>query len=189
MLQKLEVLIGVVLVGATLTISTSLAVNGGAVADGIRNAISLSQGGSTSANDADQGDDVEGTAHSEGDAVCPTAQGGSVQSHTVLQEHVNDPGMPEGGVAGNQNALDKQCATSSEGGAGSAPGKSEAAPGQPAADPSLPPPSDQGQQNADANGNGPANNPGQAPDNAHDNGQGSGGPDNGGQGQGPNNPP
>lgn len=43
----------------------------------------------------------------------------------------------------------------------SLPGKSEDAPGEPAADPQLPAASDQGQQTADANGNGPANAPGQ----------------------------
>ncbi len=43
------------------------------------------------------------------------------------------------------------------------PGKSEDAPGEPAADPQLPAASDEGQQTADANGNGPANAPGQNP--------------------------
>ena len=107
-------------------------------------------------------------------------------SYMVLQEHVSDPEMPQGGVAGNQNALDRIClgtvdgsemnttlvpgnsddapgksedtTTTSAGQTATDPGKSEVAPGGPAADGQA---QGQGQANADANGNGAADAPGQ----------------------------
>ena len=61
-------------------------------------------------------------------------------AYMVVQEHVSDPDMPEGGVAGNQNALDRICfGTLDEpqghtvqvpGHSGDAPGKSGESPGK-----------------------------------------------------------
>lgn len=68
-------------------------------------------------------------------------------SYIVLQEHVSDPDKPEGGVAGNQSALDKICfgalggsqanttfipgeSVDDPGKSGDAPGKSEDTPGE-----------------------------------------------------------
>lgn len=53
-------------------------------------------------------------------------------SYVVLNEHVSDPNMPEGGVAGNENALDRICYKALVGSAANTtlvPGKSEDAPG------------------------------------------------------------
>ena len=96
-------------------------------------------------------------------------------SYVVLNEHVSDPDRPEGGVAGNQNALDRICfgaldrseanttlvpgksgdapGKSDAPGEGNAPGKSEETPGDPEANGQA---GGQGQANADSNGDGPS---------------------------------
>ena len=54
-------------------------------------------------------------------------------SYMVLQEHVSDPEMPQGGVAGNQNALDRICfgtVDGSEMNTTLVPGNSDDAPGK-----------------------------------------------------------
>ena len=56
-----------------------------------------------------------------------------VDSYIVLQEHVSDPEMPQGGVAGNQNALDRICfgtVDGSEMNTTLVPGNSDDAPGK-----------------------------------------------------------
>lgn len=95
-------------------------------------------------------------------------------SYVVLNEHVSDLDRPDGGVAGNQNALDRICfralarseanttlvpgksgdapgKNEKAAGEGNAPGKSEEARGDPEANGQA---GGQGQANADANGNG-----------------------------------
>lgn len=221
MWEKLEVLVGVVVVALALTAATTLGFNHEAVVSTVRNIVPDASGGEPTAAESgitgatddgggDVGDEAGAEAHTVGaqeNPDCIIVLRDDAQSYIVLQEHINDPDKPEGGRAGNQNAFDKQCQGSLDGPdqgapteapgnsenapgqvgnppstAGSdEPGKSEDAPGQPSA-PGQP--QGQGQENADANGNGPGQNPGQAPESAPANGQGSGPPANPGQGGG-----
>jgi hypothetical protein len=80
-----------------------------------------------------------GEAGDEGDCFLTILSDGA-NAYIVLQEHVSDAEMPEGGVAGNQNALDRICfgtlhgppdhTTQVPGHSGDAPGHSGDAPGQ-----------------------------------------------------------
>jgi hypothetical protein len=119
--------------------------------------------------DGDGGADDGGVSVAEDDGkACEEALSDRAKARERLEGHVVDEDMPDGGVNGNQNALDHQC-----GGAfadepeqtaeepadpvGTDPGKSEQAPGGPEADGKA---TGQGQANADARGNGAEGAPG-----------------------------
>ena len=124
-------------------------------------------GGTGEGPATDQNGDSAQNAGSENS--CERALPEQAQARTELEGHVTDPGMPAGGVAGNQNALDKHCGGASaedSQGTGSptdqtetGPGKSEQAPGGPPANGN---PQGGGQEKADGSGNGPAEAPGQS---------------------------
>jgi hypothetical protein len=99
-----------------------------------------------------------GEAGDEGDCFLTILSDGA-NAYIVLQEHVSDAEMPEGGVAGNQNALDRICfgtlhgppdhTTQVPGHSGDAPGQSGDAPGKSGDAPGT------GGDGADALDNGP----------------------------------
>jgi hypothetical protein len=119
--------------------------------------------------DGDGGGDVGSVSATEGDGKrCEEALASWAKSRDRLEGHVGDEDRPEGGVNGNQNALDHQCGGAfadepEQGGegatdpTGTSPGKSEQAPGGPEAAGEA---KGQGQANADARGNGVEGAPG-----------------------------
>ena len=149
----------------------------GAVPPGVSFGGSTEGSAGSDGGDADDGDDadggsggdVSGASVVEGDGKgCEEALDDWAMSRDRLEEHVGDEDWPEGGVNGNQNALDHQCggafAAESDGTAdesadpvGTEPGKSEQAPGGPEASGEA---NGQGQANADAQGNGVEGAPG-----------------------------
>ena len=209
---SLRILVPPAVVPLALWVFVALAGPGGAVELGDEVAATS---GST-----DVGDDVGSISESTDDSTGGGGEAGcfltvladGANSYMVLQEHVSEPEMPQGGVAGNQNALDKICFgtvdgskvnttlvpgksgdapgqsgdapgqtgdapgksgdapgqsgdvpgrtedTSSANQTATGPGKSEQAPGEPMAGGQA---QGEGQEKADANGNGPAEAPGQ----------------------------
>jgi hypothetical protein len=99
--------------------------------------------GSTAGGEVVSGEVVSGDGDGETGCFLTVLKDGA-QSYLVLEEHVSDPDMPEGGKAGNLNAWDRICYGTVDGSAldtTSAPGKSKDTPGE--SGEATEPPSDQ----------------------------------------------
>ena len=194
MIERLELAAAYTVITMALTVSIAVAVRGNDFTGEVDGATPPSEDQQVSATDspvidttgdaggADDGSDeadagqllgaVDGDDSADGadDPGCVEALSTNAQSQEQLSDHVADPDKPEGGVDGNQNALDSQCGgafaeeppviaddtaaedaddTPAEG--ASAPGKSEQANGGGNGNANG-----GGQENADSNGNGPS---------------------------------